>query len=58
LGQLREQEEPGVMIKPYDIPKSWVWEAYQCVKANGGSAGIDRETIEIFEQRLGDNLYT
>ncbi|CAL1242087.1 protein of unknown function (plasmid) [Candidatus Methylocalor cossyra] len=45
------------MTKPYDIPRSWVWEAYQCVKANGGSAGIDRETIEIFEQRLGDNLY-
>jgi RNA-directed DNA polymerase len=57
LGQLRKQEEPGVMTKPYDIPKSWVWEAYQCVKANGGSAGIDRETIEIFEQHLGDNLY-
>lgn len=45
------------MTKPYDIPKSWVWEACQSVKANGGSAGIDREIIEIFEQRLGDNLY-
>lgn len=45
------------MTKPYDIPKSWVWEAYQCVKANGGSTDIDRETLDIFEQRLGDNLY-
>jgi hypothetical protein len=26
-------------------------------KANGGSAGIDSETIENFEQRLSDNLY-
>lgn len=45
------------MTKPYPIPKAWVWEAYQSVKANGGSAGIDRETLETFERRLGDNLY-
>ena len=45
------------MTKPYPIPKAWVWEACQSVKANGGSAGIDRETLETFERRLGDNLY-
>ena len=38
------------------IPKVWVWEAYQSVKANGGAAGIDRETLETFDRRLGDNL--
>ena len=37
------------MTKPYDIPKALVWEAYQSVKANGGSAGIDRETLAHFE---------
>ncbi len=45
------------MTKPYDIPKSLIWEAYQCVKANGGAAGVDRESIQQFESRLGDNLY-
>jgi RNA-directed DNA polymerase len=56
-GQLREQEEPWDMTKPFDIPKVLVWEAYQQVKANGGSAGIDQESIALFESRLGDNLY-
>ena len=45
------------MAKPFNIPKQLIWEAFQCVKANGGSAGIDRESIEQFESRLGDNLY-
>jgi RNA-directed DNA polymerase len=45
------------MTKPYDIPKALVWEAYQSVKANGGSAGIDRESLEQFESRLSGNLY-
>jgi len=45
------------MTKPYDIPKKLIWEAYQSVKANGGSAGIDRETLERFEANLSDNLY-
>ena len=45
------------MTKPYDIPKALVWEAYQCVKANGGSAGIDRESLEQFESNLSGNLY-
>ena len=43
--------------KPYDIPKTLVWEAWLHVKANQGAAGIDSETIERFEEKLGDNLY-
>ena len=43
--------------KPYDIPKTLIWEAWLHVKANQGAAGIDAETIEQFEERLGDNLY-
>ena len=43
--------------KPYDIPKTLVWEAWLHVKANQGAAGIDAETIERFEEKLGDNLY-
>jgi len=45
------------MTKPYDIPKAFVWEAYLSVKANGGSAGIDQESLDQFEQNLGNNLY-
>lgn len=45
------------MTKPFSIPKALVWEAYQRVKSNGGSAGVDEESIEKFESRLGANLY-
>jgi group II intron reverse transcriptase/maturase len=43
--------------KPYVIAKRTVWEAYQQVKANRGAAGIDEETIAMFEQNLSKNLY-
>ena len=45
------------MTKPFAISKALVWEAFQRVKANGGSAGVDEESIDAFEERLGDNLY-
>ena len=43
--------------KPYDIAKRTIWEAYQRVKANRGAAGIDGETIAMFEQDLSKNLF-
>src|ERR1022692_2053487 len=43
--------------KPFVIAKRSVWEAYQQVKANRGAAGIDEETIAMFEQNLSRNLY-
>jgi hypothetical protein len=43
--------------KPFVIAKRAVWEAYQQVKANRGAAGIDDETIAMFEQNLPKNLY-
>jgi RNA-directed DNA polymerase len=57
LCQLREQEEHVHMTKPFEIPKKLVWEAYQRVKSNGGSAGVDQESIAKFESCLSDNLY-
>jgi RNA-directed DNA polymerase len=43
--------------KPFDISKHQVWEAYLDVKAKGGAAGVDKESIEEFEVHLKDNLY-
>jgi RNA-directed DNA polymerase len=43
--------------KPYEIPKTVVWEAWKTVKSNGGSCGIDGEAIEQFEANLKRNLY-
>lgn len=43
--------------KPYNIPKQLVWEAYQRVKANRGAAGVDGESLAVFEKDLKNNLY-
>jgi RNA-directed DNA polymerase len=43
--------------KSFCISRKEVWEAYQTVKSNHGSAGIDGQTIEDFEKRLKKNLY-
>ena len=43
--------------KPFKIPKYKVEEAFNKVKANKGTYGIDDQTIEEYEQNLKDNLY-
>jgi len=43
--------------KSFKIAKQVVWEAYQQVKRNGGSSGIDGQSISNFEINLKDNLY-
>lgn len=43
--------------KPFNIPKRLVWDAFKLVKANRGSAGVDQESIDDFEQNLMKNLY-
>jgi RNA-directed DNA polymerase len=47
----------GPQDKPFDVPKSLVWEAYKRVKANKGAAGVDRCSMEMFEKDLKKNLY-
>ena len=49
--------ESKSQVKPFEIPKQMVWEAYQRVKANKGAAGVDGQSVEQFEQDLSDNLY-
>lgn len=56
-GQPREREEASSQAKPFSISKQVVWEAYKRVKANGGAAGVDSESIEEFEKDLKNNLY-
>src|SRR5271157_1840809 len=55
--QLRKQDERGQLNKPFEIQKQLVWKAFQQVKANGGSAGVDGEVIAEFEANLRANLY-
>ena len=43
--------------KPFDISERQVAEAYQRVKANKGGAGVDKQSIEQFDQKLDNNLY-
>jgi retron-type reverse transcriptase len=47
----------GQKDKPFTIPKQLVWEAYRRVKANKGAAGVDRVSMEGFEEDLRGNLY-
>jgi RNA-directed DNA polymerase len=43
--------------KSLPITKRMVYEAYQKVKANQGSAGVDGISLKVFEEDLPNNLY-
>jgi retron-type reverse transcriptase len=43
--------------KSQPITKHQAWEAYKKVKANKGSAGVDRVSLRDYELKLKDNLY-
>ena len=57
MDQLGNEDETVTNPKPYDIPKRRVIEAYWRVRANQGAAGIDGESLEMFEADLTGNLY-
>ena len=52
MGQLGNEKEPVTMTKPFEISKRRVLEAYRHVRANQGAAGIDDESIAMFEADL------
>ena len=43
--------------KPFHIDKKRVYEAYKAVRSNRGAAGVDRQTLEQFDEDLGGNLH-
>jgi RNA-directed DNA polymerase len=43
--------------KPFNISKQLIVEAWETVKMNAGSAGVDQQSIGDFERNLKDNLY-
>jgi group II intron reverse transcriptase/maturase len=54
---IRDWEEMNNMAKPFHVPKEWVKDAYNRVKANQGAAGVDGQSIDEFERNFEDNLY-
>jgi group II intron reverse transcriptase/maturase len=56
-GQPRRGRNRGQETKPFHISKHLVLEAYERIKANKGSAGIDAQSLSEFEHNLKDNLY-
>ena len=49
--------DSGAETKSIPITKRMIWESYKKVRKNKGAAGIDDETIAMYEERLEDNLY-
>ena len=45
------------MTKPFAISKRMVYDAWKRVKAKRGGAGIDRQSLEEFEENVSGNLY-
>jgi RNA-directed DNA polymerase len=43
--------------RPFEISKHAVWAAWQKVRSNQGSAGVDAESIAMFEKDIRNNLY-
>jgi hypothetical protein len=56
-GQPKDGRNPDCQTKPFEIKKRQVYEAYKREKANKGAAGVDRQSLKIFDEKLSGNLY-
>ena len=54
---LDKGRDSGIETKSLPITKRMVWEAYKKVRRNKGAAGIDKETLDMYKEKLKDNLY-
>ena len=52
------QDDPRLAAKPFEISKRLIWEAWKRVAANKGAPGVNKESIDAYQNRLGQNLYT
>ena len=55
--QPQKREERSGQAKPFCISKWVVLDAYKRVRAKRGAAGVDSESIEVFERDLKNDLY-
>lgn len=51
------QDDPRPAVKPFEIPKLLVYEAWKRVAANKGAPGVDNVSIRTYQNDLGKNLY-
>lgn len=52
------QDDLVPRAKPFEISKRVVWDSWKRVAANKGAPGVDKESIQAFQSKLGRNLYT
>lgn len=53
----RDEAMDATKKKPFNIDKKLVYDAYKAVKANAGTAGVDGQSLEMFDKDLMKNLY-
>ena len=51
------QARPRAEVKPFEIGRRLIYEAWKKVRANKGAPGVDAVSIGLFEQQWQDNLY-
>ena len=48
----KDEAMDATKTKPFNIDKKLVYDAYRAVKANAGAAGVDGQSLEMFDKDL------